>query len=61
MEEKTKRTVNKRVIKFTEYTYDDGSVSIRPSVKGFNDMELIGMLHYYLDLFTVQAIRGNEK
>lgn len=58
---KTKKTVNKRVIKFTEYTYDDGSISIKPSVKGWNDMELIGMLHYYLDLFTVNAIRGNAK
>lgn len=61
MEEKTKKTIKKRVVKFTEYTYDDGTISIRPSTKNWNDMELIGMLHYYLDLFTVQAIRGNAK
>lgn len=57
----SKKTIKKRAIKFTEYTYDDGSVSIKPSVKGFNDMELIGLLHYYLDLFTVNTIRGNAK
>ncbi len=61
MEEKIKKTINKRVIKFTEYTYDDGSISIKPSVKGWNDMELLGILDYYKDVFKVNMIKENGK
>lgn len=57
----SKKTIKKRTVKFTEYTYDDGSVTIKPSTKGFNDMELLGLLTYYFDLFKVNMMRGNAK
>jgi acyl carrier protein len=58
---KDKKTVKKRVIKFTEYTYDDGSVALRPITKGFNDFELLGILSYFEDVFEVKMMQLNNK
>ncbi len=57
---KTKKTIKKRVIKFVETTYEDGSVSMRPRTKGFNDFELVGILSYYHDLFKVNMIQRSN-
>ncbi len=57
-----KKTIKKRVIKFVETTYEDGTVSMRPRTKGFNDFELVGLLSYYTDVFKVNMMqRCNTK
>ena len=58
---RVKKTVKKRVIKFTEYTYDDGTVSLKPSTRNFNDFELVGLLSYYCDVFKVRMMQFNNK
>ena len=61
-EPKTKKTVKKRIIKFVETTYDDGTISMRPRTRGFSDFELVGILSYYHDLFKVGMMqRCNTK
>lgn len=56
-----KKTIKKRVIKFTEYTYDDGTVSLKPNTRNFNDFELVGILSYYCDVFKVRMMQFNNK
>lgn len=50
-----------RVLSFTEETYEDGTQVVRTKTDDFSDFELIGMLKYYLDAFTVSALKGNIK
>jgi len=57
---KSKKVLQKRVITFTECTYEDGSQQITPEVDDFNDFELIGILTYYKDVFQVRMMRNNE-
>ena len=57
----TKKIIKKRVISFTELTYDDGTLELTPKTTDFNDFELIGLLKYYLDLYVVRTIQINNK
>lgn len=59
MENKIRKTVKKRVLKFTEYTYDDGTVALKPRTRNFNDFELVGILSYFHDLYKVRMIQGS--
>lgn len=53
------KIISMRVLSFTEETYEDGTQAVRTATDDFTDFELIGMLKYYLDAFTVSALRGN--
>ncbi len=57
----TVRTVKKRVIKFTEYTYSDGTQNVKPVIKGFSDFEILGILDYYRDAFKINMLNANRK
>jgi hypothetical protein len=55
------KIIETRVLSFTEETYEDGTQIIAVKTDDFSDFELIGMLKYYLDAFTVSALQGNIK
>lgn len=59
MEEK--KIIETRVLSFTEETYEDGTQALVVKAEDFSDFELIGMLKYYLDAFTVTALQENIK
>lgn len=59
MEEK--KIIETRVLSFTEETYEDGTQVVAVKTDDFSDFELIGMLKYYLEAFTVSALKGNIK
>lgn len=59
MEEK--KIIETRVLSFTEETYEDGTQVVAVKADDFSDFELIGMLKYYLDAFTVSALKENIK
>ena len=55
------KTVKKRVIKFTEYTYSDGTQNVKPVIKGFSDFEILGILDYYRDTLKINMLNANRK
>jgi hypothetical protein len=54
------KIINTRVISFTELTFDNGDVQIKPDTADFNDFEIIGILQYYKDVFQVQMMKSNS-
>lgn len=55
------KIIETRVLSFTEETYEDGTQVVSVKADDFSDFELIGMLKYYLEAFTVSALKGNIK
>lgn len=60
-ENKKPKLISKRVLSFTENTFDDGSKNVVPKTDDFTDFELIGLLAYFKDSFTITALKGSQK